>query len=245
MQTDNATPELMQKTLDLFRLVLFGVFQNERASEVCISVRPEDRGATFIAVATDCDAFEQLYEPVGNLKAVISDTCRTLAVICRDRAVVHRGAVSEPVCQREIQHDLTICSIGAELRCSDPGLRDALVKLVEALMPPPNVHLEVQGRHVHSRAPLQIVELSVGDDATGRTTMTGELHNLPQKLHELHDVQPIILVGGIPIGRCELPYQFNITAGLGLKDAETMLQEIGLALEARMPSPLKDQASGL
>lgn len=107
-------------------------------------------------------------------------------------------------------------------------------------MPPPNIHLEVQGRHVHARAPLRMMELTVGDDVTGKARLTGELHNLPPKMHDGQDVSPIILIGGIPVGLCKLPYQFNVTAGLGLKDAESMTPEINKALAARMPSPLND-----
>jgi hypothetical protein len=232
----------MQKAMDLFRLILHGIFQNDKATEVCVSVKPNGEGDNLVAIATDCDAFERYYQPTGRLKTVISETCRTLAVVCRDRAVVHRGAVSDPVEPSQIQHDRTICSIGAELRFDEPGLRNALIELMESLMPPPNIHLEVQGRHIHARAPLHMLELTVGDNVTGETTVTGELHNLPPKLHDKHVVYPIILVSGIPVGQCELPYQFNITAGLGLKDAETMIAEVNRALTARMPSPLMEQS---
>jgi hypothetical protein len=240
MKTDHATPESMQHTLDLFRLILHVVFQNDRATEVCISITTDCDGCSSVAIASDCDAFERYYQPVGRLKSVIAETCRTLAVVCRDRAVVHRGAVSSPIKPSEIQHDRMICSIGAELRCTDPGLRQALIELVEALMPPPNIHLEVQGRHLHARAPLRMMELSVGDDETGKSRLTGELHNLPPAMHEHHAPRPIILIGGIPVGLCELPYQFNVTAGCGLEDAETIVPEISRALASRMPSPLPD-----
>lgn len=234
--------DLMQKTLDLFRLILHGVFQHDKATEVCISIRNEGDGGISAAIATDCDAFDRYYQPTGRLKTVIAETLRTLAVACKDRAIVHRGAVSDPVSPTQIQHDRTICSLGAELRCVDLGLRKALLELVETLMPPPNIHLEVQGRHVHARAPLQMLKLTVDDGVMGKLLLIGELHNLPPKIHEGQDVRPIILVSGIPVGLCELAYQFNVTAGLGLKDAETMIPEINRALAARMPSPLNDRS---
>lgn len=232
--------DLNPKALDLFRLILHVIFQNDQATEVCVSIRTDDDGSHLVSIATDCDAFEQFHKPVGRLKAVISETCRRLVVVCRDWAVLHRGTESKPVEPSQIQHDRTICSIGADLLCPDPGLRKALLELVEALMPPPHIHLEVQGRHLHARAPLQMIRLSVGDTAMGATTVTGELHNLPPRMHEHHDVRPVILIGGIPVGPCDLPYQFNVTAGLGMKDAKAAIQEINRALAVRMPSPLKD-----
>jgi hypothetical protein len=231
----------MKKTLDLFRLILHGVFQNDKVTEVCVSVKPNGDGDPLVAIASDCDAFEQYLQPSGRLKTVVSETCRTLAVVCRDRAVIHRGAVSEPVEPSQIQHDRAICSIGAELRFDEPGLRTALIELMESLIPPPGIHLEVQGHHIHARAPLRIIDLLIDDGGMGNLSVTGELHNLPPKLHEKHVVYPIILIGGIPVGQCILHYQFNITAGLGLKDAETMIAEVNRALEARMPSPLNDR----
>ncbi len=237
----HATPDFTRKALDLLRLILHGVFENERATEVCVSVKPNGDHEHLVAIASDCDAFERYYEPVGKLKEIIAETCRTLAVVCRDRAIVHRGAISEPVGARETQHELTICSIGAELRCSDPELRKSIIDLIESLMPPPNIHLEVQGRHLHARAPLQMIELTIDDDLVGKASLTGELHNLPQKLHDDHVVQPLVLAGGIPIGPCTLPYQFNIIAGLGLRDSGGMLPEINRALRSRMPSPLPEQ----
>jgi hypothetical protein len=239
MQTNHATPEFVHKTLDLFRLILHGVFKHDQATEMCVSIRTDDDGDHLVSIAANCDAFSQLLTPVGRLKSVISETCRTLAVVCRDRAVIHRGAVSNPI-KPPVQNERAICSIGAELRCADPCMRKALLELVETLMPPPNIHLEVQGRHVRSRAPLRLMELIVGDDATGKSRLTGELYGLPPKIHDGQEVYPAILVVGIPVGICKSPYQFNITAGLGLKDAEVMIPEINLALEARMPSPLKN-----
>lgn len=221
------------KTLDLFRLIVHDIFDRDQATEACISVRTGDGGARLIAIATDCDAFGRFFRPVGRLRDVVSETCKTMAVICRDRAIIHNGPGSKKVEPSTVDQGGTIYSIGVELKSSDHDLRADLIEMFESLIPPPNLHLEVQGHHVRHRVPLRIIDLSVDDGVMGKLLISGELHNVPVQVREAQ-----VFIGGIPVGKCDVDYQFNVTSGASLKDAARMLGEINKALLARMPSPL-------